>query len=275
MLDQPESPVASPLAKDVRRRTSATDFGSLWLAVGQTTVRTLDRALRSILGIVEFSTHEDCVLRIAPRRAPAAVCVPGRIEVRKSAEVIELHFWNENLPVLYPCGSPFGWAVRFRRQMHLSLQVLAAHAVTDPRIMNANAFYARMVLPLDGRLYKCAAVAEDFGFSVIKLPCSAIQRVHDAFENLLVRALIWTFHPGKLTRRPVPLERVYWWISREDLLSRYRHDFNSDTEIGRIANGVSFFAQGGASKPEFQPVGDLRSREHGEVVAPRESWRVR
>jgi hypothetical protein len=65
MFDRPECPPTSPLGKDVRHRMSAADFGSLWFAVGQTAVRTLDRALRSILGIVEFSTHEECVLRIA------------------------------------------------------------------------------------------------------------------------------------------------------------------------------------------------------------------
>lgn len=99
MFDRPECP-ASPLGKDVGHGTSGAEFGSLWFAVGQTAVRTLDRALRSMLGIVEFTTQEECVLRIALRRTPAAVCVPGRIEVGKSAEVIELHFWNEKLPAL-------------------------------------------------------------------------------------------------------------------------------------------------------------------------------
>jgi len=202
-------------------------------------VRALDRALRAVLGIFEFCEREDCILRIALRRAPADVRLPGQIQLKRSDDLVELHFWNENLPVIYPCGSPFGWAIRFRTGMHLSLRLLAAQAVANPKLRNAKAFYARMVLPLDGRMHKCASFAAEYGFSVMKPPSSETQRVHDAFENLLVHALIWAFHPGTLKRRAAPLERVYWWITRDDLLSRYRPGLPSEIARKRNNHGAS------------------------------------
>jgi hypothetical protein len=119
--------------------------------------------------------------------------------------------------------------------MQLSLRLLAAQAVTDPKIRSAKAFYARMILPLDGRLRKCVAVAEEYGFSETQEPCPAPHRIHDAFENRLVYAMIWAFHPGKLKRRPASLERLYWWISREDLPNRYRQPNNLGRETREVA----------------------------------------
>jgi hypothetical protein len=228
-------PTPIPIESNLSQRTVVIAYRPFWCAPLRRAVLALDRALRSALGIVEFSRREDCILRIALRRAATNVCLPGRIDVKQADCIVELHFWNENLPALHQFGSPLGWAVRFRNQMRLSLSLLAAHAVTDPKIRSAKAFYARMVLLLDGRLRKCMAVAEEYGFSVTQDPSPAAHRIHDAFENLLVYVLIFAFHPSKLRRRSVSLERLDWWISRENLLSRYRQINNLDCETHQTA----------------------------------------
>jgi hypothetical protein len=223
-------PWAIPLEKNLFQRTAAITRRPFSETPARSAVRALDRALRSILGIVEFCEREDCILRLALRRAMTDIRLPEEIELKYSDEVVELHFWNENLPALRDPGSSLGWAVRFRTQMHLSLKLLAAHAVTDPKVRKAKAFYTRVVLRLDGRLHKCAVVAADYGLSMMKPPRPAIQRIHDTLEHLLLRALIWVFHPGRSMRHTAPLERVFWWISREDLLRRYRDGFDPDIE---------------------------------------------
>jgi len=102
--------------------TPLTKFTSLWGAHGCAAVRLLDRTLRSTLGIVEFCGSEACILRIALRRDEMDIDLPDGTQIRRSDELVELHFWNEHLPRLRDCGSPFGRAVRFRSQMHLSLK---------------------------------------------------------------------------------------------------------------------------------------------------------
>ena len=211
-----------PSANRVSQSAPPAENRRMRFAPARIAVQFLDRTLRFILGIVEFCDREDCILRIATRRAPADVCIPGRIELKWSDKVVELHFWNEHLPAAYRGESPLSWAVRFRKQVRLSLSLLATQATTDPSIASAKAFYARLVLPLDGRSSKCRNVANAYGFSVSGPPRLVFQELHDLFENLLIRALLWVFHPGNLMLRHASLERVYWWISREDLLRRYK-----------------------------------------------------
>jgi hypothetical protein len=97
----------------------------------------LDRALRSLLGIIEFCDSDLCILRIAFRRARSDIDFGNGARINKSDELIELHFWNEHLPSVRDCQSPFGWAVRFRSQMRTSLDLLAAYAERDPKLQNA------------------------------------------------------------------------------------------------------------------------------------------
>ena len=193
----------------------------------------LDRMLRSVLGIIEFCDSDLCILRIRFRRARSDMDLGEGTRINKSEELIELHFWNEHLPSVRDFQSPFGWAVRFRARMRNSLSLLAAHVERDPKMQNVTLFGARLVLPLDGRWMKCACVAEDFGFAVSQLPRTLSGRFHDTLENFLIYALVWAFHPRKIRRRRAALERVHWWISRKELLDRYRDTAREQTEVAR------------------------------------------
>lgn len=218
---------------DIGARNQPSSTGRGLEAPARSAVHVLDRMLRSLLGIVEFCDSDLCILRIAFRRARSEMDLGNGTQVRKSDEIIELHFWNEHLPSVRNRQSPFGWAVRFRSQMHASLDLLAAHVAHDPRLQNATVFCARLVLPLDGRWTKCVCIAEEFGFSVAQLPRTVPQRFHDLLENLLIHALVWAFHPEKLRRRRASLERVHWWISRKDLLERCRKADRKPAEVKR------------------------------------------
>lgn len=202
-------------------------------ALARSAVYFLDRMLRSVLGIIEFCDSESCILRIAFRRARADMDLGKGTRINKFDELIELHFWNEHLPSVRDCQSPFGWAVRFRDRMRTSLDLLAAHVERDPKLHNVTVFHARLVLPLDGRWMKCVCIAEDFGFAVAQPPPTLPERFHDTLENFLIYALVWAFHPRKIQQRRAALERVHWWISRQDLLDRYRNVARQQTEVAR------------------------------------------
>jgi hypothetical protein len=68
---------------------------------------------------------------------------------------------------------------------------------------------------------------------VSQLPRPPSERFHDTLENFLIYALLWAFHPRKIKRRRAALVRVHWWISRKDLLDRYRNPERERTEVAR------------------------------------------
>jgi hypothetical protein len=72
--------------------------------------------------------------------------------------------------------------------MRLSLRLLDDHVARDPRLQHIKTYCACMAVPLDGRWAKYAAVADDFGFSILQLPLTWPRRVHDEFEDLLIHA---------------------------------------------------------------------------------------
>jgi hypothetical protein len=206
-------------------------FGSL-----RVTIYALDKRLRRILGIFEFCSREDCLLRIEKRLSPVQVSLPDRTEVKPGDEIIELHFWNENLSLPEFGGSFFGWCVRFHQRMRVSFALLAAYAETDPEIRNAKAFHARLALPVSKRFQKRAALAGKYGFTIVRPPSSLALRAHDLFENILIYSLRWAFQPFESGSRLSRLERMHWWISREELLRRYRVD--DPTGVNRGARSI-------------------------------------
>jgi hypothetical protein len=78
-----------------------------------------------------------------------------------------------------------------------------------------------MVMPLGDRFGKLKAIAEKYGFSVATSPVRGTARVHDCLENVLVRALLWTFNPGPARRRRLRLARADLWIDRNTLIDQY------------------------------------------------------
>lgn len=214
-------------------------FESHWFEYLQTPVRMLDRCLRRLLGIFEFCADDECILRIAKRGSPIDVFLPDGTEVRQGDGVVELHFWNENLATLNCRKSTFGWGVRFRSGMRISLQLLANYANQELSADTAKAFYARLVFPVGGRFHACARVAADYGFTLLQPTRTLPRKVHDFFENILIHALCWTFNPGRRRHRS-GLARVHCWISRKDLITRYRRDSelnNGELGIAKVMSG--------------------------------------
>lgn len=89
------------------------------------------------------------------------------------------------------------------------------------RDLAARAFHGRGVFVARDRLSKLATVARCYGFTTTSPKDSLTERVHDLGEDMLVHALMWAFHSGGIHKRGRGLQRMHFWISREELLRRY------------------------------------------------------
>jgi hypothetical protein len=69
------------------------------------------------------------------------------------------------------------------------------------------------------------------------------ERIHTAFENILIAALIWTHNPEAVRRDKLLRKRRPVWMSRERLLQRY------GTQSMRSSSCLPVWATAAASYP--------------------------
>lgn len=195
----------------------------------------IDRILRRSLGIVEFSTNERCLLRMAVARAKTGIALPNGTIARKDDLVIDLHFWNEHLSQLLASRPPIARAKLISRRLRTSLKSLAEYVSGNPELMKAQFFHARVVMPIGDRLTKFETLAGEYGFHVITSQARGTERVHDCFERFLVRALIWAFNCNRRRGGQVrPLRRVDLWCTRTEFFCQHLSPLTPAANIQRL-----------------------------------------
>ncbi len=196
-----------------------------WLAAGtRRVILGLDRLLRTVYGIREFSADPECILRIARERSPQTVRLADGTLVVKGAPGIGLHFWNEHIPPIDPAGPDLAWGLKFYRRLRKSLQALAEYIDANNDLNDAVALWAEVSFPAEPGLGRYDRLLEALGFEFKPLPPPAglPGRVGRFFQHLYAWALIWTFNPPSLRRKNLlAAERGRLWISKAELLRRH------------------------------------------------------
>jgi len=183
----------------------------------------IDRLLRRAQGIYEFTTSEQCLLRIAIVRADATLRLRDGVLVEYGGTTAVLHLWNEHLPPLSQGGPTFAWVNRMRRQFLHSLSELAAYSEASPSLRSVIAFQARAAFVSRGRTAKVTRIAAKFGFERIVhdgQPRVTV-RVQDFFDNFWLWGLVWAFNPRSLRGRALIRQRDELWISKAALIERF------------------------------------------------------
>jgi len=73
----------------------------------------LDTWLRRREGVFEYSHKPDCILRAQLSRLTSDVLLSDGTFGRSGDRVIDLHFWNEQIPVKPVAGYSLAWGCRF------------------------------------------------------------------------------------------------------------------------------------------------------------------
>jgi hypothetical protein len=180
-----------------------------------------DRALRSRLGIFEFSDDPDCMLRIARAQSNLDVVLPDSTHIHEGDPVIELHFWNEHVAARVLNRPPFARAKLVSRYLHHSFHLLAEYLSRNPETQNTKAIHARVVMPFGARFPAFQTLARMYGFSSVHVQSRTAGHIHDFFENFLVRGLLFAFNPTMPTKRGHHLSREELWMNRDEFLRRY------------------------------------------------------
>ena len=154
----------------------------------------LDRRLQRRGGVFEYSDKSDCIFRVQLGRLPSDVLLSDGTFGHVGDRVIDLHFWNEQIPVPR-AGYSLAWACAFNRSIEESLRGLAEFLTRKPELSDIRIIRANINLePLD-------RIAARHGFEAVRDPIkpSTWERVHQFGENILFFLLVLACNPrGRL-----------------------------------------------------------------------------
>jgi len=184
----------------------------------------LDSFLKRSQKIYEFSSKDECLLRLSLVNSHRDMQLADGTKIFKGDCVAELHFWNEHFPSMPQNGADLAWAAAFKRLMIQSLHELAAFIEQDPQMEKVNAFYGDTTIGSHRDFPSFSLQARRWGFEVTTQSDkdSIRRRLSELFKNIYTTGLIWAFNPENLNGNKLwTVRRDYIWISRQTLVERY------------------------------------------------------
>ena len=186
-------------------------------------VRGVDTLLRQRLGIREITDDEECIFRVSLAAARASLRLSDGTRVAAGAAVLELHFWNEHLPIMPAQGPSVAWANLLKRRLYRSLAILAAHLEGDPLLADIIALNGAPPFASRLGLAQMVRTARRFGFEVIDpdAPPDRHGRLYLLLDGLLLWGMARAYNPASLSGKRLRRQRYQLWMSRARLLGRY------------------------------------------------------
>lgn len=216
------TPAASERSASARHRYSIKS--SACSDVLRRAISGIDGYLSYCCGVKPFSRDERCLLRYAATSSPGVIRLSDGTVLAPGDLVIDLHLWNEHIPPVPKQGPDLAWARLVAQWMKHSVALLAEAVETHPELCGAKAVRAKTnFVGWGGHSESMSRLIERFGFEDVDEGASSIpERVHDAFENILIGALTWTHNPEALRCTKLIRQRRPVWMSVERLCDRHR-----------------------------------------------------
>jgi hypothetical protein len=187
--------------------------------------------------VYEFDPDPNCILRLSQGRSLEDRTLSDGTVVRRGDPILEIHFWNEHIPLMGRSGADLGWGLEFYSCARRSLQSLALHIACRPELEEFVAVCGETSLAASVGWRRYGEFLHRFGFDFIPVPTTASTNRRACFwESLHVWIIIWVLNPNSLKGRSlITAERCEMWISRSELLRRYGLP---TTQSARAASGL-------------------------------------
>jgi len=191
-------------------------FLSMWL-------HPIDRYLRQRLAIFEYTQVADCMFRIEIVANMEDVLLVDGTRLRVGDRLIELHFWNEHIPVMPKEGATVAWARHICRCFDSSMRELAAFLSSRRDLDDIRGLRANMTTGAQKQTEQLVRIVQRYGFEWIPSPGSETlaQRTHRFGENILVSALIRAHNPRAAQKGTLKRGRIPLYLSRHTLERYY------------------------------------------------------
>ena len=197
-------------------------FPGYWL---ENAVFGLDRWLRRRQGVFEYTDDPTCVFRIQLAQAETPLTLPGGAQIEPGMPLLNLHLWNEHIPLMGPEGATVGWARHLSRSIQSSLRQLAAYLEDSPEFGRIAGVGADMSLGTAERGTQFVRLMSHYGFEpaaeVIRLGYWRSCRLHHLGENILIFLLVLATNPVALGPPVLRRDHKLVYLSRAALQRRY------------------------------------------------------
>lgn len=186
-------------------------------------VRGVDTLLRQHLGIREITDDEECIFRVSLAVARTSLWLSDGTRVAAGTPVLELHFWNEHLPIMPAQGPSVAWANLLKRRLYRSLATVTAYLEGDPRLADIIALNGAPPFASRLGLAQMVRTARRFGFEVIDpdAPPDRHGRLYLLLDGILLWGMARAYNPASVSGKGLRRQRYQLWISRARLLGRY------------------------------------------------------
>lgn len=179
----------------------------------------LDLWLRRRQAVFEYTDNRACVFRIDVNRSPRPLALRDGTRVRAGQRIVQLHFWNEQIPIMPKDGPTIGWARQMQRAMVISLQELARFLAARPDLGDVTVISGQA--PSGTRIQRdqLGRIMARYGFEVVAAPehLTFAERLHRFGENILISLIVFGRNAGALRSDTLARVRLPIYLSRRVL----------------------------------------------------------
>ncbi len=197
-------------------------FPTYWL---ENAVFGLDRWLQRRQGVFEFTDDPACTFRIQRVEAEERVTLSDGVRIRPGDPVLNLHLWNEHIPLMGQEGATMAWARAMSWSIPHSLAELAGYLDAHPEFDDIAALRADLRLGTAAQSAQLVRLSARYGFE------NADERppdghwhagaLHRIGENILIFMLVLATNPVAAGSPVLRRDRKLVYLSRAALERRY------------------------------------------------------
>jgi hypothetical protein len=183
----------------------------------------LDGWLRRRQALIEYSSDRRCVFRIQIGRLERDVALADGTRGRTGDRVVDLHIWNEHVPIMPKEGATIVWARLALDHLDTSLRELARYLAARRDLDDILIIRGNAACGVPEQRAQVTRMCERYGFEKIADPAAPTmrQRAHRLGENILISLIVWTLNTTALRRDTLRRDRVQVFMSRAVLARRF------------------------------------------------------
>jgi hypothetical protein len=195
------------------------DFSHPWLARA---VFALDGGLRRYHGVCEYTGHPECILRLRIGRLQRPLVLSDNCRYARGERIIDLHLWNEQMPVIVGDISGLAWGRRVKRCFESSLRELVHFLSQHPDLADIRLIRAEMSFGTADQSAQLKRIMAHYGFETAPYGSTRRRgRLRRAGENILISMMVLARNNAALRSDSLRRDRIEVFAPRKVLERRY------------------------------------------------------